>query len=79
LLDHTIDFVYWKCGAQRKFHWDHKGLGTGVNDPPYFTTLEKLFEKNGDLDKKKILKIDCEGCEWPYLDGVDIQYLIKFE
>jgi hypothetical protein len=54
-------------------------LGTGVNDPPYFTTLEKLFEKNGDWDKKKILKIDCEGCEWPYFDNVDMKYIIKFE
>lgn len=44
-----------------------------------FRTFSFYFNKNNDWEKRKLLKIDCEGCEWKVFDSFDDKVLLSFE
>ena len=63
LLDHTIPRL--PCLGHKKFAWDKKGLGSGdAEESDDLITFNQIMTKNKDRGKKKLLKIDCEGCEY---------------
>lgn len=50
----------------------------GFGNMVRFTTLDKLFEEE-HIDRCKILKIDCEGCEYPMLEAASKDTLRKID
>jgi hypothetical protein len=62
----------------QKYLWDKKGLGD-QKDSEDFRSFDQYFDKNNDWNKRKYLKIDCEGCEWPALDRMDEKTLAGFD
>ena len=76
MLDHTIPNL--PC-ENSKFVWDQKGLGPGSpEDPPDLVSLASLLSKNGDKSRTKILKIDCEGCEYDAIEQMNLSDLLSF-
>ena len=40
--------------------------------------MTTLFEENKDLPREKLLKIDCEGCEYDGLLAIERNELLSF-
>lgn len=77
MFDHTINALPCK---NDKFLWDQKGLGAGLPGEDHnIKSLEYYVKKNDDYNKRKLLKIDCEGCEWGAIDNLDENVLLGFD
>lgn len=76
MLDHTIDFL--PCDHP-KYLWDKTGLGSKDSNDPALKTIDYYLQKNKAHGMRKMLKIDCEGCEWVALDEISEQSLLGFD
>lgn len=54
-------------GGTFVFHDECVGDGTGYRESRFFDTLENQIKKNGDTNRRLIIKMDIEGAEWDSL------------
>lgn len=76
MLDHTIDYL--PCDNS-KYLWEKKGLRGKNSNDPQLETLDYFLENNKAYSMRKMLKIDCEGCEWQSLDELKDEDLLGFD
>src|SRR2546430_8367318 len=54
-------------GGTLVFHNECVGDRSGYRDSRFFDTLENQIRKNGDTNRRPIIKMDIEGAEWDSL------------
>jgi len=54
-------------GGRFVFHNECVGNWTGYKESRYFDTLENQIRKNGDAERRVLIKMDIEGAEWDSL------------
>jgi hypothetical protein len=62
-------------GGRFVFHDECVGDRSGYRESRFFDTLENQIRKNGDADKRLIIKMDIEGAEWDSLLAVPEELL----
>ncbi len=76
MYDHTIDGL---PEDNPRFHWSKLGISDGMTQDDRLKSLEELIALNGHEGKRDmILKMDVEGAEWGFLDGVKSETLAQF-
>jgi hypothetical protein len=76
IYDHTIKKLPM---LHKNFHWNKTGL-SGISNNKNLFTLEELIKINNHTNEKRmILKIDCESCEFDSLLNTPDYILDKFE
>jgi len=75
LYDFSVGYVPYES----RFYFYKEGLGPKDDPVNKLGTLETHLKKNGDLGKRKMLKVDIEGAEWDSFDQIDESLLKEFD
>jgi hypothetical protein len=75
-MDHTVESL--PC-ADPKYKWEKTGVSCTNEETDRLKTLSTEIRRHNALKKRKLLKADCEGCEFPAIYHMSDEELLSFD